>query len=122
MSAVPASLEAMLAAWNEAEADKVRAHLDEALAENVRFIDPSIALEGIDAFEANVHEVHKRAPGAVYSRTSGVDSHHGLHRYSWAIHRDGALILAGFDVTETDANGRVTQVLGFFGPLPDGAS
>ncbi len=58
-------------------------------------------------------------PGAVYSRTSGVDSHHGLYRYSWQISRDGEVVLPGFDVTEVDGDGKVTRVLGFFGPLPN---
>ncbi len=119
MSDYPSSFDHMLAAWNEAEPAKVRGHLERALAPDVRFVDPSIDVTGIDGFEANVHEVHARLPGAVYSRTSGVDSHHGLHRYSWAIHRDGELVLPGFDVGETDADGRVARVLGFFGPLPE---
>ena len=119
MSDYPSSFDHMLAAWNEAEPAKVRGHLERALAPDVRFVDPSIDVTGIDGFEANVHEVHARLPGAVYSRTSGVDSHNGLHRYSWAIHRDGELVLPGFDVVETDAEGRVARVLGFFGPLPE---
>jgi hypothetical protein len=118
MSDYPAAFDHMLAAWNEPESSKVRSHLERALAPDVHFIDPSIDVTGIDGFEANVHEVHERIPGAVYSRSSGVDSHHGLYRYSWAIHRDGELVLPGFDVVEADAAGRVARVLGFFGELP----
>ncbi len=109
----------MLAAWNERDPAEVRGHLDRALAPDVEFIDPSIETNGIDEFEANVHEVHGRIPGAVYERTSGVDSHHRLHRYSWQISRDGEVLLPGFDVTEVDDDGKVTRVLGFFGPLPE---
>lgn len=118
MPDIPPALVHMLAAWNEPDPDKVRGHLDLALAPQVRFVDPSIDLTGIDDFEANIHHVRRRAPGAAYLRTSGVDSHHGLHRYSWAIDRGEERLMAGFDVTETDAEGRVVQVLGFFGPLP----
>lgn len=118
MSDYPASFDHMLAAWNEPEAAHVRGHLDLALADDVRFVDPSVDVTGIDGFEANVHEVHARLPGAVYSRTSGVDSQHGFHRYHWAIHQNGELIMPGFDVVETDSSGRVTCVIGFFGPLP----
>jgi hypothetical protein len=116
----PESLDHMLAAWNEGDPAEVRGHLDRALAPDVEFIDPSIETRGIDEFEANVHQVHGRIPGAVYARTSGVDSHHRLHRYSWQISLDGELVLPGFDVTEVDADGKVTRVLGFFGPLPEG--
>ncbi len=119
MSDYPATFDHMLAAWNESEPSKVRGHLEQALAPDVQFVDPSIDVTGIDGFEANVHEVHARLPGAVYSRTSRVDAHHRLYRYSWAIHRDGELVLPGFDVVETAASGRVARVLGFFGPLPE---
>ncbi len=118
MASHPESLDHMLAAWNESDPSRVRAHLEKALAPDAVFIDPGIETHGIDEFEANVHEVHGRIPGAVYSRTSGVDAHHRVVRYEWAIHRDGELLLPGFDVTELDEQGRVARVLGFFGPLP----
>lgn len=122
MSDVPQSFDHMLAAWNEPDPTKVRGHLDRALTPAVHFVDPSVDIVGIDAFEANVHHVHEQLPGAVYSRVSDVDSHHRHHRYHWAIHRDGELLLAGFDVTITDEAGRVEKVIGFFGPLePDAA-
>ena len=119
MTSCPEAFDHMLAAWNERDPQRVRAHLERALAPNVEFIDPSVETHGIDEFEANVHDVHRQLPGAEYSRTSGVDSHHRLHRYSWQISRDGEVLLPGFDVTEVDDDGMVTRVLGFFGPLPD---
>ena len=117
MGAHPESLDHMLAAWNEADPTKVRAHLDRALSPDVEFIDPSIVTHGIDEFEANVHEVHSRIPGATYARASAVDSHNGLHRYAWSISQNGEELLPGFDVTETNDEGFVVRVLGFFGPL-----
>ncbi len=121
MNTAPESFDHMLAAWNEPDPTKVRDHLDKALAPEVHFVDPSIDVVGIDAFEENVHRVHEQVPGAVYSRTSHVDGHHGHHRYHWAIHLDGELRLAGFDVAVTDAEGRVEKVIGFFGPLDPSA-
>ena len=118
MSAHHESLNHMLAAWNETDPSRVRTHLDRALAPNVEFIDPSVVTRGIDEFEANVHEVHERVPGATYHRASGVDEHNSMCRYAWEIRKDGELVLPGFDVTEFDEQGRVSRVLGFFGPLP----
>lgn len=117
----PNSLDHMLAAWNESDPSMVRSHLERALASGVEFVDPSVETHGLDEFEANVHNVQAGLPGAEYSRTSGVDSHHGLHRYSWQISRDGEIVVTGFDVTEVDDDGKVKRVLGFFGPLPDTA-
>ena len=115
----PESFDHMMAAWNERDPQRVRAHLEKALSPEVVFIDPSIVTRGIDEFEANVHEVHGRLPGADYGRASGVDHHHDIVRYAWEIRREGELLLPGFDVTELDAEGRVLRVLGFFGPLPE---
>lgn len=119
MNKYPDTLDHMLAAWNELDSSQVRGHLEKALSPTVRFVDPSIDLAGIDEFERNVHEVKSKIPGAVYSRTSGVDSQHNFHRYHWAIHQDEKLLLAGFDVTETDEDGRVSCVIGFFGDIPE---
>lgn len=113
------SLDHMLAAWNETDSSLVRRHLEKALSGQVRFVDPSIDVTGIDGFEANVHEVQSKLPGAVYSRTSGVDSQHNFHRYHWAIHQQGELLVAGFDVTETNSEGLVVIVIGFFGPIAE---
>ena len=113
-TSVPASIDRMFAAWNEPDPVKVRAHLDAALADDVRFVDPTIDLVGIDAFEANVHDVHGQIPGAVYERSQQVQHHHGHYRYPWTIHRDGEVLLTGADVTVVDDAGRVATVIGFF--------
>ncbi|MEM1405052.1 MAG: hypothetical protein AAGG55_17075 [Pseudomonadota bacterium] len=113
----PSALDNMLAAWNEEDPGKTRGHLENALAPGVRFVDPSIDVTGIDGFEANVHEVRASIPGAVYSRASAVDSQHNFHRYHWAIHQDGKLLISGFDVTQTNDEGQVVCVIGFFGEL-----
>lgn len=119
MANYPEALDHMLAAWNEPDSARVRTHLENALHSEVRFVDPSIDISGIDGFEANLHDVRARIPGAVYSRASGVDSQHNFHRYHWEIHQSGSLLLSGFDVTATDEHGKITMVIGFFGDIPD---
>lgn len=116
MNVATASIDRMFEAWNEAEPSARRRHLESALAPDVHFVDPTVDLRGLDDFEANVRHVHEQIPGATYARTSTVDDHHGYHRYHWAIHLDGTLILAGFDVVHIDS-ARIDQVIGFFGPL-----
>jgi len=119
MAHYPEALDHMMAAWNEPDSTQVRSHLEKALGSNIRFVDPTIDVDGIDGFEQNVHEVKSKIPGAVYSRTSGVDSQHNFHRYQWAIHQQGKLLISGFDVTETDDQNRVSCVIGFFGEIPE---
>lgn len=115
MTDYPIAFDHMLAAWNEP--DKVRQHLEQALHPEIRFVDPSIDVTGVDAFEANVLKIQSDLPGAVYSRTSSVDTHNDFYRYHWAIHQNAELIMPGFDVVQVDQNGLITLVIGFFGEL-----
>lgn len=108
----------MLAAWNERDPSRVHGPLEKALSDDVHFVDPGVETRGIDEFEANVHAVQARIPGADYRRSSGVDANHGLCRYHWEISLDGKPLRQGFDVTELDDEDRVRRVLGFFGPIP----
>lgn len=114
MKSYPKALNHMLAAWNESDPSQIRTHLEAALNQDVHFVDPTIEVTGIDAFETMVHEVQARIPGAVYSRASKVESHHNVHRYHWAIHVQGKLAVQGFDVVESH-NDKVSNVIGFFG-------
>jgi hypothetical protein len=118
MSAYPESLDAMFAAWNERDTAKVRGHLEQALSPEVEFIDPTIITRGIDEFEKNVCEFRAKYPDADIRRSVAVDVHHQLYRYSWEISVKSKVFLVGMDVTQTNALGLVTKVLGFFGPLP----
>ena len=119
MNTYPESFDHMLAAWNERDLSLIRAHLDKALAEDIEFIDPTIVTRGIGEYEQNVRGFRLKYPDAQHARSSGVDSHHNLHRYNWDIIVGGNVFLRGFDVTETNAEGKVCRVLGFFGPLPE---
>ena len=118
MAETPEVLERMLAMWNERDLSKVRPHIEEVFDENVVFIDPANSITGHDAFEEMVREFRTRWPDAELSRSSGSDGHHDLYRYHWEIRQHTELLMTGFDVAEVASNGRVSKVLGFFGPVP----
>ncbi len=118
VSDYPKTLDHTLAARNERDQAEVRGRLEQALSPEVRFIDPTQGIVGLDPFEKLVHAVRENLPDAVCSRAGGVDTHHRLYRYELAIHRSEELMPTGFDVVETDGAGPVTEVLGFLGPLP----
>ena len=118
MSNYPEAFDLLMAAWNEPNPNKTRSYLDKALTPNVRFVDPSIDIIGIDEFEKNIHDVRAKNPGTRFSRASKVDSQHGFFRYHWSIHNaEGKLVMPGFDVEEIDEQERVKCVIGFFGEL-----
>jgi hypothetical protein len=108
----------MLDVWNEKNPELVLARLDAVLSADIVFIDPTITTRGLIEFEANVRGFRAKYPHAVISRTSGIDAHSNLHRYTWQISMKGKAVLTGFDVSEQNAEGKICKVLGFFGPLP----
>lgn len=118
MTQIPEVLEQMMSMWNEKDLNRIPDHVEAIFSEKVAFIDPANSIIGHDAFVSMVKEFRTKFPDAICSRASGVDSHHGLHRYHWEIHRGDELLLEGFDVTEIDDQGRVSRVEGFFGPIP----
>ena len=123
MASYPESLDHMLAAWNERDPERIRGHLERALADDVEFCDPQHHVTGLDAFETMVREFRKNLPDAVCRRTSGLDAHHHLYRYEWSVSVGDEVLVPGFDVTAVNGDGKVFRVDGFFGPIPaaDGA-
>lgn len=108
-----------LAMWNERDPDRVRGHLDQAVTEDVLFVDPANVTRGRDEMEAMVLELLAGQPGASFEVASAYDGHHGRYRYRWNMRVDGALAVEGFDVTTVDDDGVIERIDGFFGPLPD---
>ena len=118
MTKIPAALDHMLAAWNERDLEKIRGHLDKALAADVIFADPDNFTRGIDEFEKMVRVFRERLPEGRAERTSGFNLQNRRYRYEWLVSSGETLLIPGMDVAELDENGRVIRVDGFFGPVP----
>ncbi len=85
-------------------------------------IDPPFDGEGLDAIAGMVDVVLTHYAGHTFRRTTDVDAHHAFGRYGWElVAPDGTVAVAGTDIVETDDNGRLTRVVGFFGPLATAA-
>ena len=107
-----------LAVWNERDLNQIRTHIDETIAENVVFADPTNFIHGRDGFEKMVKEFRLKHPESIIKRTSGIDSHNDRSRYSWGIYVGETLVFKGIDFVQLDENGLVERVDGFFGDLP----
>jgi hypothetical protein len=118
MSDIPESFFHYLAAWNETETGRVRAHLERSVSPDVLFVDPAHTTRGIDALESMIVRAREERPTATYLRKSGVDGHNRRYRYLWEVCVDGKPVLPGMDVTTVDENGVIVQIDGFFGEFP----
>lgn len=114
-----ATIDAHLAAYGEADADRRARMVQRLWAVDGRLVDPPIDGRGHDGIGAVFGAVQSRYPGHTFRRSTGVDAHHGIARYGWEmIGADGAVALAGMDVAVLDEDGRLSRVAGFFGDLP----
>ncbi len=108
-----------LACWNETDADDRRALIDEVWAADAAYSDPIAQAQGRDAIDATIGAVQAQFPGMVFSPVGDADSHHNQTRFSWGLGRPEAEpIVIGFDVAQTDGDGRIVTVLGFLDKVP----
>jgi hypothetical protein len=108
-----------LAAWNSADAAARRSLLAEHWSREARYVDPLVDVTGLDAVDATIAAVHDQFPGFVFTPVGAVDAHHDVARFAWGLGPDGAEpLVVGFDVVETDEDGRIRSVTGFLDRVP----
>ena len=118
---VPESLIHYWTMWNEADLEAVRGHLNQAVTENVEWVDPLHSFVGRDALEANVRSLRTEKPEYYFALASEFDIHHDRVRYRWDMMRKHRVLLEGLDVVTIDVSGLISRVEGFFGhPKPLG--
>lgn len=107
-------------AWNEADETARRKLLEEAWGDDAVYRDPTALVEGRDALLEHISGFRQMMAGASIESTSGVEEHHGWFRFAWAMKgADGAVAMEGFDVGRIGEDGRIADIVGFFGPFPE---
>jgi hypothetical protein len=123
MSDVTTTVDTYLAMWNEPDTARRAELIRTAWAEAGHYVDPLLEAEGHAALSEMVAAVHGQYPGHRFRRTSAVDTHHDQLRFGWElVAPDGSITVGGVDVGILAADGRLTRITGFFGPLPDEAA
>jgi hypothetical protein len=119
MSDVTATIDAYLAGLTQTDATRRAELISTAWAEEGRFVDPLFDVQGHAALDELAQGVIAQYPGHTFRRTSGVDSHHNLARYTFEfVAPDGAIVITGTDVGELGDDGRLQAITGFFGDVP----
>jgi len=120
MSDVATTVDTYLAMWNETDADRRAALIEQAWALDGRYVDPLIEADGHTELSAMVAGVHAQFPGHRFRRTTTVDNHHDRVRFGWElVAPDGTRTVAGIDVGALASDGRLQQITGFFGDLAE---
>src|SRR4051812_44031709 len=113
-----AAVDRYLAALNEPDAVRRRRLIEQAWTPHGSLTDPPLVGEGHDGLAAVGDAFHEHYAGHRFERTSAVDEHHGRYRFAWALlGPDGSTAVTGLDTGILAGDGRVGDVVGFFGEL-----
>lgn len=117
---VAALVDAHLAAFSAPDAATRRGLIEQAWAPTGHFADPLFAATGHDEIDALAASVPGLYPEHVFTRTSGIDLHHGHARYAFAFTApDGTVVIDGTELAQVGVEDRLVRVIGFFGPIPE---
>jgi hypothetical protein len=106
MSDVKTTVDAYLECLTQPDAARRGELIRTAWAEDGRFVDPLFDVQGHAALDELAQGVITQYPGHTFRRTSGVDTHHDLARYTFEfVAPDGTIVITGTDVCEL-ARGR----------------
>ena len=119
MTDINITIDTWFASLNELDSEKRAGLVKQAWAGDGRWVDPPFEGEGHDAINQMVDAVYQSYPDHRFRRVSDLDVHHDAVRYGWElVNQDGEIVLAGTDIGTLDAEGRLSRITGFFGPLP----
>ncbi|WP_203927037.1 nuclear transport factor 2 family protein [Virgisporangium ochraceum] len=105
--------------WNETDAAKRRAVVEEVCTPDVRYVDPLAAVTGHDGLNGLIGAAQQQFPGLTFTPGGAADAHHQQARFTWHLGQPGGEPLAiGFDVVEFAPDGRIATVLGFLDKVP----
>jgi hypothetical protein len=116
MTELSATIDTYLAAYGETDPTRRAELIARSWAADGRLIDPPLDAAGHDGIAGMFAAVQSQFPGHTFRRSTEIDAHHDVARYGWQlVAEDGSVTLAGTDIAEVDADGRLVRVTGFFG-------
>jgi SnoaL-like domain len=107
------------AVWSEPSASRRAELLAQVWTQDATYTDPRVHTTTSAELLDHIAKVLAIRPGAKVVRTSDVDVHHGVARFSWhVVQADGSALPDGLDIAEFSSDGkRIRRIVGFFGPL-----
>lgn len=110
-----ALVDTWLRAYGEPDAATRATLIEQVWAPDGVLADPPFTGTGHAEIDALAGALLGQYPGHAFRRTSAVDAHHDVARYTWEmVGPDGAVALTGTDLVALE-EGRLARVAGFFG-------
>ncbi len=106
-------------AWSHPDPNERATLLASVWAAGATYTDPRVHVTSANELLVHIGKIQSQRPGAQVLRTSRVDIHHQVGRFTWAVKlQDGATLPEGIDFVEFAADGRsIKRIIGFFAPL-----
>ena len=106
-------------AWSEPDADHRAELLASVWEPTATYTDPSVYAVGTQALLTHIATMQAARSGAQVLRTSAVDRHHALVRFTWhVVQANGTELREGLDIAFLSPDStKIERMVGFFGPL-----
>ena len=117
MTDITTIVDGYIAAWNETDADRRRALVADAFADDASYVDPLMTGDGTDGIVAMIGAAQQQFPGHRFELSAGPDAHHDRVRSAWTLIGDATPVAAGVDFATVAGDGRLRAVTGFLEPV-----
>jgi hypothetical protein len=109
-----------IAAWNERDPTKRRELVAKTWIEDGTYIDAARNGDGHDGLDQMLQTAQDHWPGYRLSLASGIETHNGYVRFSWAAGGtpEAPLYINGTDIAAMTEDGRFKWVIGFVNAAP----
>ena len=109
-----------LAAWNERDPSRRRDRIARAWTEDGTYVDAHRRGAGHASLDEMIGKAQGQFPGYQLRLVSGIESHNGYVRFSWAAGgtEQAPLYIAGTDLAIVAEDGRFKSVVGFADAAP----
>lgn len=104
------------AAWSDMPDDERRSLLSKSVADDCVYSDPTSSCDGVDALVTHIEGSQRKMPGARFRNDKFLD-HHQQGLSEWTMFDGkGTEVATGTSYASFGADGRLTQMTGFFEP------
>ena len=118
MSDINETINTYMQLINETDAARRAELVGQVWAEDGEWVDPPLEASGHAGICDMVGTIFEHYPAHTFRRTSAVDAHHDVVRFTWdLVGPDGTVAFSGLDVGQLAADGRLRRITGFIGDL-----
>ncbi len=106
-------------AWIETDHSQRLALLKVCWSDNGSYMDPISSVQGRKELADHIGRFHVQQPDARIELTSRASLHHARIYFSWKmVTNDRKIVTEGVDFGTLSEDGRIQEIVGFFGPPP----